>query len=301
MPVDSISMNHFQEYSTFNQVNIPLAHNWEMKMDAFTGWPFFVDHSRRHTTWDDPRYPGYARGVYDRTPFHCHGNVPSFYEPLNETPYADPFFSSSSTPSYFGRRPTNCQHANGATRKGQTKSRNTREEVGNSKEALRPSELPVTANTADGTASADVNPGVPQPTDPDDMQPTTTSEGEADSGCEVIEDADILPTEAEAEAEAEAGTEQPTTDSKLSDAERKIKLDKIAAIRTKIEELEPRITSFTAAKSSKEYLCIAESLTLCLLHLDDIESGGDDEVRTARKAAVVASQELLDELEQRAA
>lgn len=35
-------------------VNLPPY--WEMKRDPYTGWPFFVDHFNRTTTWDDPRW-----------------------------------------------------------------------------------------------------------------------------------------------------------------------------------------------------------------------------------------------------
>ncbi|KAM9379825.1 BAG family molecular chaperone regulator 3 [Phaethornis superciliosus] len=33
----------------------PLPPGWEIKMDPQTGWPFFVDHNNRTTTWSDPR------------------------------------------------------------------------------------------------------------------------------------------------------------------------------------------------------------------------------------------------------
>ncbi|KAM3913428.1 BAG family molecular chaperone regulator 3 isoform 2-T2 [Leptodactylus fuscus] len=33
----------------------PLPPGWEMKLDPHTGWPFFVDHNNRTTTWSDPR------------------------------------------------------------------------------------------------------------------------------------------------------------------------------------------------------------------------------------------------------
>ena len=44
---------------------VPLPQHWEMKRDPYSGWPFFVDHVHRLTTWDDPRYwhsiaPGYS-------------------------------------------------------------------------------------------------------------------------------------------------------------------------------------------------------------------------------------------------
>lgn len=33
----------------------PLPPGWEIKLDPHTGWPFFVDHNNRTTTWSDPR------------------------------------------------------------------------------------------------------------------------------------------------------------------------------------------------------------------------------------------------------
>ncbi|NWY02864.1 BAG3 regulator, partial [Nothoprocta ornata] len=33
----------------------PLPPGWEIKIDPHTGWPFFVDHNSRTTTWSDPR------------------------------------------------------------------------------------------------------------------------------------------------------------------------------------------------------------------------------------------------------
>ncbi|XP_020642163.3 BAG family molecular chaperone regulator 3 [Pogona vitticeps] len=36
----------------------PLPPGWEVKIDPQTGWPFFVDHNNRTTTWNDPRLPG---------------------------------------------------------------------------------------------------------------------------------------------------------------------------------------------------------------------------------------------------
>ena len=44
----------------------PLPAYWEMKMDPFTQWPFFVDHPNRRTTWLDPRYP-YGTSQYAPT------------------------------------------------------------------------------------------------------------------------------------------------------------------------------------------------------------------------------------------
>lgn len=39
-----------------NNHNDPLPLGWEVKIDPHTGWPFFVDHNNRTTTWNDPRH-----------------------------------------------------------------------------------------------------------------------------------------------------------------------------------------------------------------------------------------------------
>uniref|UniRef100_H3D6D1 BCL2 associated athanogene 3 n=1 Tax=Tetraodon nigroviridis TaxID=99883 RepID=H3D6D1_TETNG len=39
-----------------NNDNGPLPLGWEVKIDPQTGWPFFVDHNNRTTTWNDPRH-----------------------------------------------------------------------------------------------------------------------------------------------------------------------------------------------------------------------------------------------------
>ncbi|XP_041124860.1 BAG family molecular chaperone regulator 3 [Polyodon spathula] len=36
--------------------NDALPPGWEIKIDPQTGWPFFVDHNNRTTTWNDPRH-----------------------------------------------------------------------------------------------------------------------------------------------------------------------------------------------------------------------------------------------------
>ncbi|GAA6111135.1 BAG family molecular chaperone regulator 3 [Tachysurus ichikawai] len=43
--------------------NDPLPPGWEIKIDPQTGWPFFVDHNNRITTWNDPRHDN-KRGTH---------------------------------------------------------------------------------------------------------------------------------------------------------------------------------------------------------------------------------------------
>lgn len=55
-------MNSYLPYTTPfppQRDHYTLPPDWEMKMDPFTGWPFFVDHRRRATTWNDPRFSSF--------------------------------------------------------------------------------------------------------------------------------------------------------------------------------------------------------------------------------------------------
>jgi len=40
-------------YAALNNSELPPG--WEMIFDKNTGWPYFVDHNTRQTSWEDPR------------------------------------------------------------------------------------------------------------------------------------------------------------------------------------------------------------------------------------------------------
>ncbi|RUS71437.1 hypothetical protein EGW08_020798, partial [Elysia chlorotica] len=50
-------MSGRQNFQTFNQAlhSQPLPQGWEMRFDSVSGWPYFIDHNTRNTTWQDPR------------------------------------------------------------------------------------------------------------------------------------------------------------------------------------------------------------------------------------------------------
>lgn len=52
-------MSGRQNFQTFNQAlhSQPLPQGWEMRFDSVSGWPYFIDHNTRNTTWQDPRLP----------------------------------------------------------------------------------------------------------------------------------------------------------------------------------------------------------------------------------------------------
>lgn len=64
--------------------NDPLPPGWEIKIDPHTGWPFFVDHNNRVTTWNDPRHDGkrvsgHGRGARG-TPPRCKRDPPRAHD-----------------------------------------------------------------------------------------------------------------------------------------------------------------------------------------------------------------------------
>ncbi|XP_038140058.1 BAG family molecular chaperone regulator 3 [Cyprinodon tularosa] len=48
------TQTHIPAMATNDSEPLPLG--WEVKIDPHTGWPFFVDHNNRTTTWNDPRH-----------------------------------------------------------------------------------------------------------------------------------------------------------------------------------------------------------------------------------------------------
>ncbi|KAF0294278.1 BAG domain-containing protein Samui [Amphibalanus amphitrite] len=78
-------------------------------------------------------------------------------------------------------------------------------------------------------------------------------------------------------------------------------LSKIATIRSDLDPVNRRLESFNGCRGDKEYLFLDEMLTRGLLKLDGLDTGGDADVRTARKEAVRSIEESLSTLERRSA
>ncbi|KAJ8321874.1 hypothetical protein KUTeg_000345, partial [Tegillarca granosa] len=55
----------------YSSQNEPLPQGWEMLFDQTTGWPYFIDHNNRSTTWEDPRLQ--MRQQYGTPPRHIPG------------------------------------------------------------------------------------------------------------------------------------------------------------------------------------------------------------------------------------
>ncbi|XP_008117878.1 BAG family molecular chaperone regulator 4 isoform X2 [Anolis carolinensis] len=76
-------------------------------------------------------------------------------------------------------------------------------------------------------------------------------------------------------------------------------IQKVIQVMEGIEQLEEEVDEFVGKKTDKDYWLLEEMLTKKLLELDSIETGGQDNVRQARKEAVHRIQATLEELERK--
>lgn len=68
---------------------------------------------------------------------------------------------------------------------------------------------------------------------------------------------------------------------------------KIKDIVWSLTSLREEVSKFKGAKGSREFLTLEEKLTRQLLSLDAIDTGGEEQIRSARKSTVDQIQELL--------
>ena len=94
---------------------------------------------------------------------------------------------------------------------------------------------------------------------------------------------------------AVANDSQPETKT----AEEQRKLDEIESVLAKAKELIPRVQAFKGSKQEKEYLYLEEHLTRCILSLDLVETDGQEQLKSARRAAVKEILSIVNDLEAR--
>ena len=404
----NIAQTRSEELSSDFSNRLPL--HWEMKMDPITGWPFFVDHANRRTTWDDPRWHGYSSSLYDqgwpaRGGLRSNSNLPFWgnddsgwdYRPAYSHHRAPPpsrhacaasapgEFDTNSEwddyddeyyyPAYYygdpsgnqGYRPPNRQHfgnfwqppsTSRAPQKVQSAKRprstaNSRTASTNSgTRRQQNSTSPLTPSCSKDT----ISPPPPPPPPSSQLQPPTTaapvSAQQSDAAKDHSRGAVSLhhPSSADATGDAntsstdanttdpntgDANTSYPNTntnnavqedmeqgsiqdeeatqesedmpssgkdDSPLVPAEEILsRLNKLNQLREKAEECREGVESFEGSKGRKGYVFLEESLMSVLLQVDRVDTLGDSQVRTARKALVRTIQSLLDQLEMAAA
>ena len=86
---------------------------------------------------------------------------------------------------------------------------------------------------------------------------------------------------------------------KTKTTEEQQKFDEIASVLAKAKELIPRVQAFKGSKQDKEYLYLEEHLTRCILSLDLVETDGQEQLKSARRAAVKEILSIVNDLEAR--
>ena len=276
--------------------NIPLPLNWEMKMDPLTGWPFFVDHPNRRTTWIDPRYQPFAHThqPYVTSPFG-HGSMYDTFE--------SPFFGY---PSIYQKRPPVSRKSG----KRSTFMKPHRDKVSNETK-LDPTsaageeleELPPTSSVP----SSNQERGVEQTAAGERDAKQTVCKSETNPGFSLQSQSNGIVSQADAKddaVEASIAFEEPEHDESIESKEMnpeevQRRLSVITGIEKDVEKLNESVDSFAGSRGSKDHLFLEETLVSYLLKLDEIQAEGNSDVRSSRKLVVLKIEEYLNRIEEK--
>lgn len=92
---------------------------------------------------------------------------------------------------------------------------------------------------------------------------------------------------------------KPSNQPSANSAAIRPEIQRILHVMGEAEQLEQEVDEFVGKKTDKSYRLLEEMLTKLLLELDSIETGGQDNVRQARKESVHRIQAILEKLERK--
>lgn len=264
---------------------VPLPQNWEMKMDYSTGWPFFVDHLNRRTTWMDPRYLSYP----SYSGYH-YGASKAPFDPLHDS--YDPW---SNYPIRRATRP----HTSTAERETPPTSPNnvtssTCHSVTHSFHLPPTTASNTNLTTHDGTAIATIATKPAVTTTQPDTNVTIVTNTVA---METMESDSTVAATTD-NARASLITEHDMVTTQLSQTVIETRMKEIDDISGKVMTLNDRVENLKSSKTSKEYFYLVETLTSYILKLDCVDTEGNNTIRAHRKETIVLIQDLLQKLEQ---
>ena len=253
------NINSSLEFCVFLFVDLPQY--WEMKIDPITGWPFFVDHGTRRTTWDDPRYcepeshtsasasfQNYPGNPYPSKQERCH-------EIANFLPSQQPSIHYSSSERKLAENTLTVQSP-----------RNPRIEP----DYIEPRFM-------------ESNVGKPS-----HSTANVTTVPRAAGTRETINSNELRTTD----------SQEFTISERLKQMYPEVK--QIEEIMQRSTELENRVLFYNGGVGTKDYVFLEESLMSILLLLDKVDTHGNSEIRNVRKSAVCKIQQLLTTLENKA-
>ena len=295
---------------------IPLPPNWEMKMDLSTGWPFFVDHPNRRTTWLDPRFnegPSpfpYGCGFDSHVRPHTMRHYDPYYHssnPYDTDPYS-PFYYDPLVSGYPIRKGVRSNPRSQRQRVGATKDDTVSPTPAVSPRP--PTHLPATQHPIfPPTPLSSSNPDTQQTSSssspssgddssaPDSVPPVAMETSATASHAEVTSSSETETLNTNREEDNMATSDDLQT---LSEDDVKNRIALIDSIFAKTATLRNQIESFQGMTNSKEYLYISETLLSAILQLDSISTEGNETIRNHRKGVIISLQDMLGELEEKA-
>lgn len=241
-----------------------LPQYWEMKIDPVTGWPFFVDHGTRRTTWDDPRY--YEPELLTSASASFQNYPGNLYPSKQERCHEITNFLPSQQPSV---------HHSSSERK------------------LAENTLTVQSQRNAGRARIE-----PDYIEPRFMESSVGKPTHSTANVTTVPSAAGTREAINSNALRTTYTQEFTISERLKQMYPEVK--QIEEIMQRSPELENRVSFYNGTAGTKDYVFLEESLMSILLLLDKVETHGNSEIRNVRKSAVCKIQQLLTTLENKA-
>ena len=247
-------------------------------MDPVTGWPFFIDHGSRRTTWDDPRYYEPGSNPSASASFQNYPSNPSPSQPerCHEITNSRNFQSPSIHYSFDRKTPIRAEN---------TLTEQFRNSLG---AQIEPGNV--------GPKAVGVGPLVMESSVSKHSHRTpnsTQKEGNNFQEQNVTGAHGSCISNYNSEGTMVSQDFTDNEESKLMSPE----IKRIEEIMLKSIELEKKVLSYSGTVGTKDYVFLEESLMDILLLLDKVETHGNSEIRKIRKSAVCRIQELLTILE----
>ncbi|ELU08985.1 hypothetical protein CAPTEDRAFT_182552 [Capitella teleta] len=305
--------------------NDPLPSGWEMIFDKATGWPFFVDHNTRSTTWQDPRqaqkmgpgqYSSHGPGVREIPIIHENsqpgrtgspGVGRGHNSPARDVPIMR---EGSNSPHHMQPRPQPPQQQSyGWASPAQPQMYPAQQPAPSAQmsfQSQRPAQ-PHFQYSSDIPQSPPQNPGVReipilrQAGTPRSGSPAMGSSPKTTTMPQPVyqQPQPAAPSEPEPPNNQNLKPEAPEPRAPSPNAKMSV-LELVHSILREAEDFQMQVNNFTGKKGEKTYLLLEENLTRLLIKLDNIDSEGREEIRNVRRQAVRTVQSSIDQLELKA-
>ncbi len=282
----------------------PLPYGWDMKVDPFSRWPFFVDHMAQTTTWDDPRWQDPLWHSHNTRHSHPVYNHRCRHQASQQPPQVNRRQAGQQPPQVnrqAGQQPPQVDQQ----QVGQQPPQVDQQQAGQQPPQINQQQVGQQPPQVD---QQQVGQQPPQeqvdqypPQEQVDQQPPQ-NQVDQHSLQERVSQQPSQVDQQQVSDQPSLGVTHHTPEVNCSQVDQdelslpavQEKLGVIDLIVKKVEELKDQVPN--ASPGSKEQTFLEETLTQLLLKLDAVDSDGFSTVRSARKCAVTSVNSLLSRL-----